>query len=225
MLSSGHDPELQWMDDDALLCTVDEYNMAAPAAPALALLHHSNPDLAEFYLRKLAPTASTSLPIRPAPTGDPADLIADIKAHMLLSDPAWHIFAATAASFNSPSDRVDGARARLTCELLARANAPGAGPERLRTAVLAHQYAAPMMLAAPQGDHWNRDNANEAWVCILNRYLNAEGPPEYLLHVGAAFQNRLITGQPWAPGTWDQLLARADNWHQQLQRDRPADTE
>ena len=66
LLSQDYDPDLHWMEDDALLCTVANYNVLAATTGALSELHHTNPALARFYAQQLPPTTpATSWPPSP----------------------------------------------------------------------------------------------------------------------------------------------------------------
>jgi hypothetical protein len=205
----------QHLQADPAAITPRQYNTVALNLDIFRTLERTSPNILHHYCRHIAPHQE------PRRYPHPRDLVQQVRAHTGLSTPAqWRYFCRLWSSSTSAAAQQQGIRLTEAMQLLERVNRPNA-PDQLLTNIAlrrrSHQDYSDI--------HWEQGDPQQALVHLLNQFAAPRGAfPHHrdLDHVQDTLEHHLRTNQPWGPGSWENLLARADRWHRNLQ-DRQAD--
>ena len=198
-----------------------EYNTVWLSSRAFSELEATDRELLKFYCRSIAATQTDPVRMK-----HPGQIVQAIKDHLGLTKAEWRVFQKVGPeSFgtradparNGPAEEARGYRekVRISCRAIAQANRPEADIAKVRKIA---DMSAPHMFY--QNAHWDQGDPWRAWVNVLNSFLGHIGDQQAtrLRYIEDALRSTVTQGQPWGPGNWRTLVARAEAWHRQIRR-------
>ena len=211
-------PHAAWDDtwNDAQHATARSYSVTALNMDLLLAMERDAPCVLGYFCRHIAPG------MKPRRLDGPGEMVRTVRARTGLGgNPAgWRFFCRV---WDEAAEAMAG-RARTSLEkavdLAVQINRPRAPAASLREVVcMTHDHRFFREAAWERGDPWG------AWVHILNQFLGADPAPRTgdLHWVRDALRGHIQNNEPWGAGNWENLTARSDRWHRELNLERNQD--
>ena len=201
-----------WEPTDGKHCGITEYNLVAKNEDAMLTLADEAPNLGRFYCRFLAHTDGE----RGRKWRDADELAHEIREAGTFSPAEWRLFCQWGDDLASLYDPNPLRTAKEVCQTIVAANVQEPEPKRFQHALKAQTRHKQL----GQNHHWVHGDHRMAWAKIVNRYLRNTGPPGELDYVAVSFSAAVRENLPWGDGDWNTLMARAQRWHEEAERDR-----
>ena len=194
-------------------------------------LHKASPNTAIHYLRNvLNPRA------KPVKFKHPGQVVQLVKNDLKLTPAEWGYFCRISQpSYDFSGNKNISVHIRQRMRMLAKINQPQVDSETLKY-IIYELYIHDFF----QSVRWGQGDASATWTNILSQYLKAfleytksnNGSPvpenllvDHLHNVSDALRGYIEEELPWGPGDWENILARSDRWHQELNDRRQRDFE
>ena len=202
----------EWEPTDCKHCRISEYNLVAKNEDAMLTLANEAPNLGRFYCRFLAHTDGEQR----RKWRDADELAHEIREAGGFSPAEWRLFCQWGGNLASLYDPNPLRTAKDVCQTIVAANVQEPEPKRFQHALRSQSWHKQL----GHDWHWAHGDNRMAWAKIINRYLRNTGPPGELEYVAVSFSAAVRENLPWGDGDWDTLMARAQRWHEEAERDR-----
>ncbi len=204
-------------------CFSRHYNMVIMNLETFRTMSENSPNVLGYFCRNIAFTQD------PRKVSGPGEIVENVKTETgLAQNPAgWRYFCRlwTPEMERHARQRGRDAVTPLTAaNLAAEINRPEA-PDALLSSVIMmdHHHRRYRTARWEQGDPW------KAWTNVLNQFLGAPDPQDTgfraLDRIQDALNGHIQDDEPWGPGNWENLTARAERWHNRVPRRRPTPKE
>ena len=200
-------------------CASRHYNTVIMNLDTFRTMSESSPNVLGYFCRNIAFTQD------PRKVSGPGEIVENVRTMTKLSgNPAgWRYFCRlwTLEMEREAKQKGENVITPLTAaDLAIQINRPAAPDTALRHVILMeHHHRRYRTAQWEQGDTW------KAWTNVLNQFLGAwdrQQPPSVreLNRVQDALNGHIQDNEPWGPGNWENLTARAERWHNLIQERR-----
>ena len=199
-------------------CASRHYNTVLTNLDTFQTMSANSPNVLGYFCRNIAFTQD------PRRVSGPGEIVEKVKAMTgLAGNPAgWRYFCRLWTLEMEQEARQIGRNTvtpLTTAELAAEINRPRAPDALLRYVLLMEHHHRNYRTAQwEHGDPWR------AWTNVLNQFLGAWDPQNAsvraLNRVQDALNGHIQDNEPWGPGNWENLTARAERWHNLIQQRR-----